>query len=93
MFHFDNHAIPQMHLNTNITGAPSPTTTVDPLYEPGMQPRCNFLCPDSRDNVLVCGSDGVTYLSECYLNWLNCRRNARISVAYNGPCIIVGMSV
>lgn len=67
----------------------------DPACSAGR--RCNELmecvCADASscpsNAVEVCGSDGVTYRSECIMHVESCKRNQMISVDHRGPCEII----
>lgn len=41
---------------------------------------------DMNDTSIVCGSDGVTYESECKLKECNCRYSKSIYLDYIGKC-------
>ena len=44
-------------------------------------------CPlSSSAYQTVCGSDGVSYGSECDLRLAACRQQVNVAVAYEGPC-------
>ncbi|XP_063965931.1 agrin-like isoform X1 [Lytechinus pictus] len=45
---------------------------------------CDRECPDIM--APVCGSDGTTYLSECFLDKASCEQKRRIYVASQGSC-------
>ncbi|XP_048020923.1 tomoregulin-1 [Megalobrama amblycephala] len=45
---------------------------------------CQFQCPQSFDP--VCGSDGDTYHSECFLRQTACEQQTRITVITEGHC-------
>lgn len=43
-------------------------------------------CPALAHKRLVCGSNGITYDSECQLEMKSCESGSRISVSKDGPC-------
>ena len=45
-------------------------------------------CPDKCNSIFspVCGSDGVTYNSECHLRVSSCTQQKRILVRQRGTC-------
>merc|ERR1712168_1648110 len=45
------------------------------------------VCPKDETNSPVCGSDDVTYSSECQLERAGCRHKKNITVANQGRCI------
>ena len=48
---------------------------------------CPMSCPSSSSAYqTVCGSDGVSYGSECDLRLAACRRQLPVTGAYEGPC-------
>ncbi|XP_001181022.2 serine protease inhibitor dipetalogastin isoform X1 [Strongylocentrotus purpuratus] len=62
----------------------TPSTTTNP---PTQKP-CRRSCPHPSltGSRLVCGTDGVTYLSECHLEVLKCLLGNMVHVLYYGPC-------
>ncbi|XP_076156185.1 tomoregulin-1 [Alosa pseudoharengus] len=46
---------------------------------------CQFQCPSSFDP--VCGSNGDTYQSECYLQQASCTQQTPITLITQGPCL------
>ena len=48
---------------------------------------CPMSCPPSSSAYqTVCGSNGVSYGSECDLRLAACRQQVNVAVAYEGPC-------
>ena len=50
---------------------------------------CPMDCPvstASSSQLTVCGTDGVSYGSECDLRLAACRKQLNVSMAYEGPC-------
>ena len=47
---------------------------------------CPMDCPSLSSQDAVCGSDGVSYGSECDLRLAACRQQLDVSLAYEGPC-------
>ncbi|KAL3667254.1 hypothetical protein V7S43_007487 [Phytophthora oleae] len=45
---------------------------------------CSYACTDVYEP--VCGSDGVTYSNECYLNLANCEAQEQITQVSGGKC-------
>ena len=39
-----------------------------------------------KDEMIVCGNDGVTYKSRCHMRIANCNSGRRIKRAHKGPC-------
>ncbi|XP_040569850.1 uncharacterized protein [Lepeophtheirus salmonis] len=53
-------------------------------------PQCNESSMENKDTV-VCGSDGVTYVSECQFKRYICLKNSNkrnLFFLYNGPCFL-----
>ena len=46
--------------------------------------RCLDACDDAKRE--VCGSDGRTYINECYMRQRSCKLRKEIEAIKNGPC-------
>ncbi|XP_041460531.1 agrin-like isoform X1 [Lytechinus variegatus] len=59
-----------------------PTTTTP------TQKTCRTSCPHPALSGarLACGTDGITYISECHLEALKCMLGTRVHLLYYGPC-------
>lgn len=51
----------------------------------GAAPGCSIVCSNKFEP--VCGSDGTTYTSQCYIEANNCATGAEVTKAYDGFCV------
>jgi Kazal-type serine protease inhibitor domain. len=54
------------------------------VYENLLIDKCGPQCQTTNQH--VCGSNGVTYNSECHLTYDSCKKNTRIIVSSARPC-------
>ena len=68
------------------------TVLETPFYHELLKPHCSVFLPDLCDKKCtriykpVCGSDGITYNSECLLERAKCVKRLFIQVTRTGPC-------
>lgn len=61
-------------------------------HEPLSFSRYRCACPNctagrgTSTDTRVCGSDDITYESECFMKKNSCLKKTKITIAYNGPC-------
>ncbi|XP_028394352.1 uncharacterized protein LOC114518524 isoform X7 [Dendronephthya gigantea] len=63
------------------------TCQYEPLSFKGYRCACPNCTSERRAHTdKVCGSDHVTYESECFMNKNSCLKKIKITIAYKGPC-------
>lgn len=48
--------------------------------------KCIEIKDCAKENDPVCGTDGKTYLNECFMKAMSCEKNASVGLRHRGRC-------